>query len=1633
MSNQMTRESLKKIILQRILSEPSTVKKNTGGLCKTPSGKFESQMRISVHQHALSRLMILVFFLDKAKIHNILTDSPCLFETSSDMKSSEEVLLSLCQDCFSKQGSTIRHLDYEGISVTHCQHPLDEYDFIVRNLAVDLKDGVCLAKMIDIITEHRPNLLSSMRLPASTREHKMYNVNMVLAVLRHLGVPDISDITTAHIVAAHQPRVIQLLWSSIIYFDVPEFKHEIIQYKSSRLIQSHARRFMSTRSYQLARRGSISFQSLLRGFSVRTVFKRMNDASTLLQKIWRGNHAKVLYERDLLSIIATQSVCRRYLARNQVQHMSRVMNSASVLIQKIWRGYICKIEYGCDLMDIITIQTIARGRRARQDFAVQFGSILLIQRVGRGFLARLESHRRQSAVSTLQCVCRSFISQVRVDRRNSIMNNASIDIQRIVRGYFAKLSYGFDLMDVITAQSACRRFIARKRAARLYSCAIKIQSIVRMSMSKLFYCKSKRAACTIQKYVRRMIALSQLSFREKHVVCLQKACRGWLCRKQLAQRVVPQAVGDELLEPVIQEEDWREASSDDSNSVFETATHSLSMSNLSPHDDSSSPIVISNHEVNEEDGAEISFCTRHAHRKRDVCSVGLISNIVDCDMKQVKVESDNQLGNDIKGDAVSSLSTLPSTSIVAKKRGALCNTNLSPDKSVVAKESERLDHKQVALCKAGKEEVEHDWRLKDSEITEQECLPVATDLGRNVNDRADGESLVESPRRDENAILQDDTIRHMREMNIEKEESATTIQSFFRRYSCQTKHTTLKSGVFLFQARTRGCLARATSRHMIIERERIAALTIQKLYRGHAALLKFSMIKLAVILIQSTFRKYLHTSNHCYLRKCTVLIQAKIRGLQVRRQLVNEQFELYQKVSYKAESLQYNESSAAIQIQRVWRGSTIKRIFAAKLELCRDIIAAATLIQSKQSSAATQIQKVFRGFKINVEYMLTVISAIKVQSIGRSHIVSSKYRRIQKGITLIQANFRGIKARQGIALLEVNAVIIQAAGRRLLAKRNVSSATAAVTTLQRGARRMLTRMHSEVEDFAATEIQRVFRGFRVNVDYMLTVMSAIIIQSVVRGRQSRRIVNIQRQAILTIQSAAKNMLINMHNEVECFASTLIQKIWRGYKANVDFILLAVSVIKIQSLVRGRRARQVVAPQLGSIRLIQRVFRCFLARLERDRRIAAVSILQRASRAMIIRRINSEVEYYAATDIQRIFRGYRANVDFMLTVMAVIKIQTFTRSVLEAANAKRLAEEASARRHAAARQAELERLERQKQYALKKAENERLEKARLKAEKVRQQERERKIEFEKELARQNAENERCEKARLAVVESARLEKEKESVLLGKADPTRSINVLSEHKQSGSKVNEKRIVATRENRDHTSIRAPGSCSTLSSISHQDMVKSIRRGSTPSSFQDHQQESASTRSRSSPNDHIKHLLKVETNTPRSKAVQTIQTSKKFNEVLKAVTNLEKVTKLSIEDCEFIVQTNVQNKMMTILRRCNRSSPHLELIRAILSVFINISQHPSTLSRLANEKGIDILTDTVQMFRDKSNIFAQSLELLERFLLSSESLILKYSTPENKKRLISVLSTSRGQVEEFDDIQRGVHILERVINKLS
>ena len=67
------------------------------------------------------------------------------------------------------EGDVIRHLYSMGYSVTFEQHPMDEYDFRVSNIAVDLRDGVRLARAFEIASGSPPLSMCKVRAFDSTQ------------------------------------------------------------------------------------------------------------------------------------------------------------------------------------------------------------------------------------------------------------------------------------------------------------------------------------------------------------------------------------------------------------------------------------------------------------------------------------------------------------------------------------------------------------------------------------------------------------------------------------------------------------------------------------------------------------------------------------------------------------------------------------------------------------------------------------------------------------------------------------------------------------------------------------------------------------------------------------------------------------------------------------------------------------------------------------------------------------------------------------------------------------------------------------------------------------------------------------------------------------------------------------------------------------------------------------------------------------------------------------------------------------------------------------------------------------------------------------------------------------------------
>lgn len=232
--------TLRRFVVDRVLSDANVLMKYTKGKTKVPSGKFEKLYREEMRSLVLYRLMVLILFLDHAKMENVLDNVPRLFTKSSEAKSSKAVLLAFCRIFLSSEGDFIKHLSRIGLQVSYVQDPIDELEFTVANLASDLRDGCCLTRMTEIITCTRfKSILRSLRLPAVSRLQKMHNVNVALSELCHHGIVIPNDLHAHHIVDAHREMVLKLMWSVIAHVCMTKLlEHGQVEHEIQNVLRS---------------------------------------------------------------------------------------------------------------------------------------------------------------------------------------------------------------------------------------------------------------------------------------------------------------------------------------------------------------------------------------------------------------------------------------------------------------------------------------------------------------------------------------------------------------------------------------------------------------------------------------------------------------------------------------------------------------------------------------------------------------------------------------------------------------------------------------------------------------------------------------------------------------------------------------------------------------------------------------------------------------------------------------------------------------------------------------------------------------------------------------------------------------------------------------------------------------------------------------------------------------------------------------------------------------------------------------------------------------------------------------------------------------------------------------------------
>ncbi|KAF2798248.1 hypothetical protein K505DRAFT_322035 [Melanomma pulvis-pyrius CBS 109.77] len=191
------------------------------------------------------RSLMLILLLDRAKTQDLLPG--CLFQTSSPHKTSTEVLHVFSNILIPSLGDITRPLGHLNYKVEQCQYPLQEYTYHIENIAVDLRDGVHLTRLVELllypsstlvaqreetvtITMPTGDILTStfdfdqkeswvlsqhLKFPSIGRAQKLYNVQVALAALtgvRGLPAQAVHGIKADDIVDGHREKTLSLLW-----------------------------------------------------------------------------------------------------------------------------------------------------------------------------------------------------------------------------------------------------------------------------------------------------------------------------------------------------------------------------------------------------------------------------------------------------------------------------------------------------------------------------------------------------------------------------------------------------------------------------------------------------------------------------------------------------------------------------------------------------------------------------------------------------------------------------------------------------------------------------------------------------------------------------------------------------------------------------------------------------------------------------------------------------------------------------------------------------------------------------------------------------------------------------------------------------------------------------------------------------------------------------------------------------------------------------------------------------------------------------------------------------------------------------------------------------------------------------
>uniref|UniRef100_A0A6Q2ZL10 Calponin-homology (CH) domain-containing protein n=1 Tax=Esox lucius TaxID=8010 RepID=A0A6Q2ZL10_ESOLU len=1185
------------------------------------------------HEEALSRftlkkLLLLVCFLDKAKESRMIDHDPCLFCMDAEFKSTKDLLLAFSRDFLSGEGILPRHLGYMGFPVSHIQTPLDEFSFAVKNLAIDLKCGIRLVRVMELFIQDW-SLSCKLRIPAISRLQKIHNVEIALQVLRSRGV-DLKDehsgvIDSRDIVDGHREKTLSLLWKIIFTF-------QVILLDENQL------------------REEIGF--LKRTWNTKEKLALLKSNKDVMQKTTKPTHPFEHSSSKIMLLMEwVNAVCQFYHLK--AENFTVSFSDGRVLCYLIHHYHPSHLPADC--VSRHTTQNVECSQKERVELncsssdsdALKVAHMLDLKEL----LENEKSNFRMvnTAVSDLGGVP-AMINPA--DMSNTIPN------EKVVTCYLSFLCARLlDLRNETRAarviQGAWRKHCLKKNLV-LYRertvAAAKIQLLVRQFLRRRRAVRQKAAAIVIQAAWRGYSARNALNLRKEvqfwalkdaaattiqvcfnYTVCFR--CGFYPCTKPIIVILIHKKIS------------------------------------LMPECSFELPVFLKGPDIH----YNYCFSCCQAQWKMYVA----MKNYQRLRLRVVAVQALWRMKLEVTAYkriqwAASVIQKHVKAWTLAREQRkrylSLKSAAVDIQRNYRRRKTERLQRENHAATVI--QTVFKKWhseimaRKTAAALKIQSCYRMRRCQKRYINIRRIS-LLIQAWYRGHAQRRSFETVK-------QQHHSAIVLQSAFRASVVRKRMAKMTCASVLIQRWFRASLQRDVERQQFLKMK-CAVITIQSAYRQYMIQRLMLQQHQKATVIKAAFRSFFARRRFLSLKRSVIVIQQQFRA----KLLGNKSRREYMALKY-----------SVLRIQAIWRGRAVRRTIENK-HRCDTLIQSyyrRHVLQSQfrsRKEAVLVIQTQYRAYLagkvLRIKYLQVKKAAFTLQAMFYGMRVRQELREKHRAAIVLQNAVRVFLCRRRYLLLQSAAIILQSRYRALLAGRSqreqYNRLKQSTVKLQAAFRGYRVRADLRMKCQAASVIQAQFRMHRVRLAYLATKVAAIMIQQRYRAKRLRDLqmhqYNLMKSAAVVIQAAFRSHRARVEVARMNNAATVIQKSFLTFRERKRFLMIKTAVlqcqqryraaavtrrdrrgyllkrwaaISLQAAFRGMRIRKQLQNECRAAVLIQSHVRKHLQRVQYRRLQRAVNTVQaryRANKKMIEEMQTLRIKRNAVVVLQSAFRGMQS--------------------------------------------------------------------------------------------------------------------------------------------------------------------------------------------------------------------------------------------------------------------------------------------------------------------------------------------------------------------------------------------------------